>query len=206
MKEITHYTNTEEFPSGLKTAKEIADAVFMNAERIENLAEMGIVPHWVIDGGKPLFRVTEIKNWIKNNAMTKCNGSQAPIEIKISPLAPIADSIKAPPEIREITGLRKIPQGDYAPCVYFLCKNDAVVYVGQSISVANRISAHIRDKDFDEVYLVHVPKIMLTKVEAAMIRHLQPPLNGNPPSSDFSFDNEIINKVFQSQYAQEQQQ
>ena len=197
MKEVTHYTNVSDFPSGLKTADEISSVVHMDAKRLIDLADRGVIPHWKIDGGQPLFRNAELKKWIAENATLKCEGSLLPLNLQISPLAMDADKSLAPIEIRELCGLKKIPQGDYAPCVYFLCKNDRVVYVGQSISVAGRISTHTKDKDFDEVYLIHVPKESLNEVESAFIRHLSPVLNGRPPINDSSKDKQLIKKFIE---------
>ena len=199
MNEITHYTELEEYPSSLKAADQICESVSIDLERLLSLAENGIIPHWRIDGGAPLFKISEVKRFIAKNLMFRCEGSEVPVNIKISPLAPIANNEEAPVEIREICGLRKIPQGDYAPCVYFLCKDSKVVYVGQSISVASRISTHKHSKDFDEVYLVHTPSAMLNAVESALIRHLKPELNGPPPVRDDSQDKEILSKVISGQ-------
>jgi len=69
--------------------------------------------------------------------------------------------------------------------VYFLCKDDDVVYVGKSVDVAARVRSHRSDKQFDRAFAVPVEEDRLDEVELAYINALQPPLNvigkGNDP-------------------------
>ena len=67
--------------------------------------------------------------------------------------------------------------------VYFLIKNEKVVYVGQSVNVAARIHSHIGAKDFDSYAWVKVPSHNLNVVESLYIHHFRPHLNGNAPIS-----------------------
>lgn len=209
MKEITHYTEESDFPTGLKTAKEISESTTISEEKIISFADRGLMPHWRVDNGEPLFKIGEAKKWLGKNLVTRCNGSDFPVNIKVSPEALDADPDKAPIEIREIQGLKRIPIDDYAPCVYFLCKNNKVVYVGQSTSVANRVTSHKSSKDFDDVYLVHAPKDSLNYIESALIRHLKPKLNGfasgtskySAPCFNESMDEELLTNIGVTNYA-----
>ncbi len=64
--------------------------------------------------------------------------------------------------------------------VYFLIKNKRVVYVGQSISVWNRISIHAAEgKSFDRAAFIACEKKHLDILEALYIHVLRPSLNGN---------------------------
>ena len=63
-----------------------------------------------------------------------------------------------------------------APCVYFLVKNDKVVYVGQSINLGNRLGSH-GNKDFDETFWISVAESDQNAIEGAFIRLLRPRLN-----------------------------
>lgn len=60
--------------------------------------------------------------------------------------------------------------------VYFLIKNNRVVYVGQSTDVANRVPAH-GDKDFDRVSAININRAMLDVVESLYIHCMEPELN-----------------------------
>lgn len=61
--------------------------------------------------------------------------------------------------------------------VYFLIDNDEIVYVGQSLNVYSRISAHKKDKDFDKVFVIKCQKEELTEIERYYILLLRPKHN-----------------------------
>jgi len=63
------------------------------------------------------------------------------------------------------------------PCIYFLCKNDEVVYIGKSINLSSRLGTHITLKDFDRVFYMNVPAMYLDLQEVEMIDLYQPKLN-----------------------------
>jgi len=75
--------------------------------------------------------------------------------------------------------------------IYFLIKDDRVVYVGQSRSnMLQRIAQHTHDKDFDAVAVHAVPERYgltdLDELEAAYIYELTPPYNAiMPPNSRY---------------------
>jgi hypothetical protein len=62
--------------------------------------------------------------------------------------------------------------------VYFLISSDEIVYIGQSVNIANRISAH-KDKSFDSVAFVGCKKSELDILESLYIIAYQPKLNGH---------------------------
>lgn len=62
--------------------------------------------------------------------------------------------------------------------VYFLVKGNEIVYIGQSINIASRITQH-RDKDFDSVSYVACHKDELDILESLYILAYQPALNGS---------------------------
>lgn len=170
---VTHMTN--EMPSGLKPAEEIAPGCGLSAERLLELANAYYVPHYRIDGNSPLFRASEVKQWIAGNLMVRCEGRPIADSLKIVvPAPPVFE--RPPPCIAHLPALQQLPRHDYQPGVYFLCKGDAVVYVGQSVCPTSRIGQHAKDKekDFDRVYMLPVPKSELNDVEAAFIHHLKP--------------------------------
>lgn len=67
------------------------------------------------------------------------------------------------------------------PCVYFLVKDDEVIYIGQSVNLPSRIEAHLETKIFDRVYYVPAARRDLSRVEGALIRFLKPKMNGHGP-------------------------
>ena len=67
---------------------------------------------------------------------------------------------------------------EQAGYVYFLVRDDQVVYVGQTTKLRSRIKTHRKMKGFDQVFYIHVNKADLNAVETKWIRHFDPPLNG----------------------------
>ena len=61
--------------------------------------------------------------------------------------------------------------------VYFLIKNDRIVYVGQAQDVDLRIEQHRQDKDFDSFTYVQAFGGQLDVLESMYIHHYQPELN-----------------------------
>lgn len=61
--------------------------------------------------------------------------------------------------------------------VYFLIKDNEIVYIGQSINIASRITQH-RDKEFDSVSYVACHRSELDVLESLYILAYKPPLNG----------------------------
>lgn len=62
--------------------------------------------------------------------------------------------------------------------VYFLVADKEIVYVGQSVNVYARISAH-SDKKFDSFTVIPCPKAHLNVLESLYIHLFNPPLNGH---------------------------
>jgi hypothetical protein len=68
--------------------------------------------------------------------------------------------------------------------VYFLVKDDRVVYVGQSINVYARVNDHIKNgKDFDNACYIPCLRQGLNVLESLYIHVLQPEQNGHAPIS-----------------------
>lgn len=68
------------------------------------------------------------------------------------------------------------------PCVYILYNNDEIVYVGQTVQLATRISGHI-GKEFDYVQvIVCLDAGLRTRIEQHLIKTFAPAYNkaGNP--------------------------
>lgn len=61
--------------------------------------------------------------------------------------------------------------------VYFLKKDNKVVYVGQSVDIHRRIIEHKRVKEFDSYDFVECDKNLLDSTENSFIMHYNPILN-----------------------------
>jgi hypothetical protein len=194
---IVQYAHGERWPNGLKSAAEAAEELGLTEERLLELAEAGFAPHWRIDGGPPQFRIQELKSWGARNLAAACTGREMNVTLNIR-LEPTPEN-SAPEAIRDIPELMEL-HGGAEPGVYFLVKGEEVVYVGQSISPLNRIGTHTanRGKSFDRVFIVPVPCELLDKVEGAMIRWLNPPLNRgiSPRRVQPGDDEQVIEYVY----------
>lgn len=93
-----------------------------------------------------------------------------------------------PPEMTQ--RLRDFPVEHLVSGVYLLVKDGAIVYVGQSVNVPSRLGSHALEKDFDRAVYMPVVKEDLDAVEGALIRHLEPPLNGRGPNA--GRDDEVL--------------
>lgn len=87
-------------------------------------------------------------------------------------------------EIIESAKQIKLPIGEH-PCVYFLIKDEEIVYVGQTWNVYARIGAHIKSKEFDSVFMIDVHPSEMSNIEAAYILKFNPVCNKILPASDF---------------------
>lgn len=75
--------------------------------------------------------------------------------------------------------------------IYFVMQGDCVLYIGQTINLAQRLTAHHRKKQFASFGVVRIAWLecsdtgMLTEIETALIEHFKPLLNGttNPDAS-----------------------
>lgn len=73
-----------------------------------------------------------------------------------------------------------LPSWYLRPVVYFLCKGEAVVYVGQSCGFRERLKSHNLNHfgKFDRVYILPVDDARkLDELESHWIKHFDPPLN-----------------------------
>jgi len=175
---------TCKYPTSFCSAEEISEKLegTLSPERILSLADAGYCPHYRIDDGEPVFKITEVKAWIGANLTYHEKGNDFPLNLKVFIKGQQPDAIKkAPTAIQYIKELVVIEIWKYPPGVYFLCDGDEVVYVGQSVEVLSRLAVHQRDKKFDRAYVLPVPHEELDAVEGAFIRALKPSLNGRVP-------------------------
>lgn len=67
--------------------------------------------------------------------------------------------------------------------IYFLIKEDVIVYIGQSINLAARLLEHERTKDFDSYTFIPCDSAQLPDMEALYILKFKPSLNYMPNGS-----------------------
>lgn len=89
---------------------------------------------------------------------------------------PIAAS-NVPECLISIQHLRELRSGLECGYIYFLLHQDEVVYVGQSVDLANRAETHKKDKQFDRVLFIEVSLGSMNSIERHFIRRLMPKYN-----------------------------
>ena len=89
---------TDGWPSSLKTAEDICQGIGISAERLIQLADSGYAPHWRIDGGDPLFRIGEVREWLSKNVLQRVNGKALPQQIIVSVAKDRIDDYRNVPE------------------------------------------------------------------------------------------------------------
>lgn len=162
----------------LKTAEEVAASVRMSANRLRELAEVDVIPHFRIDDGPPLFSLAGLKDYVRRYLVTVCPGEPLPINLRPVVQQPPAPAT-IPRALAEVEArLCEIPPLEYPPCVYFLVLKQEIVYVGQSRNLLSRLGQHREDgKCWDRVLYLPVPADRLLEVESLWIKTLQPALN-----------------------------
>jgi hypothetical protein len=168
-------------PGNCLTAHEAAPLVYLTPEQLTEFADAGLAPHWRVNAGQPLFKIVELKRWVKDNLTLECKGAS----IKFTVL-PIPDYSKlqsvahnAPVSIQHVRPLLPQPPTPQACSsgVYFLCLGPDVVYVGESIEVYRRTAQHVETKQYDRWYFTPVPRHLLKIVESRFIHLLKPKYN-----------------------------
>lgn len=170
---------TNEWPSGLLNAVEMGSKLGLSADRLLQLADAKVVPHYRIDGGAPLFKVSEVKRWAADHLLKRYEGSSIPIEIRLVTDPGPGWQQEPPVCLRALHDkLRQFMDMEGYGGIYFLCKEGQLIYVGQSTNIPARIATHRGSgKSFTHAYWIPCPRDQMDEVEGALIRHLKPPLN-----------------------------
>lgn len=176
----------------LKTAEEIKSRLktLVGTEQILKLAREGTIPHYIfsdpLTGNSTfLFEASVIEKWLGECYLVENKGKWEKIvsEVKLRIVTNdmsmfVADPHEIPQELCSIKEIFQLPaDGLVPPCVYFLCKDKKIVYIGQSMCLNKRIETHQKEKDFNSVFFIPVPVSQLLEIEGAMIKHFRPPLN-----------------------------
>jgi hypothetical protein len=181
----THFRNLSQFPP-MAPLEDAAKSSGLALDRLRELAEAGYAPHYRVDGGPLMFRLGELKAWIKENLTHAHAGMPLPKSIPVWVEHEKLGECSQPPMC--LRGVERLHQAMMPPkiCgIYFLCSGPELVYVGQSVDVYTRIVGHRDTKEFDRVFYLSVPRSELDRIEGAFIRALRPCLNGNVgPTTD----------------------
>lgn len=86
------------------------------------------------------------------------------------------------------------------PCVYFLFDEEELIYIGQSTNACARISAHTRDKKFNSITMLPVPKENLDYIELLYIQKYNPAINKKGLRSLFKLVFDSMNLVILDEY------
>ena len=167
------------FGGTILTSTELSEALNkrgypFSAERIDELAKSNYIPFLLVDGKHYRYLKKETSQFITENLVSTLETGAYPV---VLPVVVPPDSIDCPYSLRKINRhLVNLPDIFHSG-VYFLCLEGEVVYVGQSINVANRLSEHLRTKIFDRVFILPIIKYNLDIVETAFILLLKPRYN-----------------------------
>ena len=158
------------------TAEQIGLRFQINPDRLIELARTGYAPCAISESGEIYFH-SDIRRWIEDNLFTKSGGKSLPFRVVVATTQAVAHP--APPTIFTIENLCELQTPVLPPSVYFLVKDNVVVYVGQSKVTLARIGTHYAEgyKDFDRVYYLPTPPSDLLRVEGEFIKSLDPVLN-----------------------------
>jgi len=190
LREITGYIRDDQWPSGLKSAADVAAVTGLQITRVLELADAHLVPHWRIDGGAPLFNLREVKEWLaRTHILTRYEGKPVPLSFVVATEVP-AMATEVPLPLRPmVKHLQFLPIAGQRAGVYFLCIEDRVIYVGQSVCPAARVASHVaQGKVFDRAFVYPCLPEHMNMLEGALIKALTPELNGNGgPMTDADF-------------------
>jgi len=88
----------------------------------------------------------------------------------------VHENRKAPPQLLPFS-VKECFVAPVVPCVYFLCKDDRIVYIGQSVNLTSRLGHHLITKNFDRIYFMDVPETDLNRIEKELIEYYDPEYN-----------------------------
>lgn len=151
---------------------------YIEPGKLKDLALKGFVPCLIHESGVPVFKKTEVVDWIEKNLYVYSKGKQLTPIVKIYPHEDRPCIKDIPEEISGISELKECQFQIISSCIYFLCDGKKILYVGQSKNLYSRLSQHIEgEKRFNRVLYFYVQPNELDSVELKLIKALKPPLN-----------------------------
>lgn len=153
---------------------------FVIAGYINNLAEKREIKHYRLKGEYEEIYLFDNEEIISDLDIMQVEAKKTTDIIKIQCYdEKITSSDNIPIEISKINTLFKLPKTLFnsGTCIYFLCRNEKVVYVGQAENVHQRLVEHMRTKNFDAVFYIRVQANKMNKMENSLISYLKPEYN-----------------------------
>ena len=165
--------------------QEVAVDLGIEQARLKDLCMSGYAPCLIGESGECWFKKSDITTWVSENLYKVMPGKSLPFTIKVYHAPHYFADGKVPLELVGVEGLQEYLHPHIPPVVYFLVKDNSVVYVGQSEKfMGSRIGVHGHGnregppKDFDRVFFLPIPKNQLLDVERHFIKAIKPKLNG----------------------------
>jgi hypothetical protein len=151
---------------------------FFTKRDILYFAKNKYMPYHEIGGSQVGYRYKEVISWIIKNASrySSVGVDVHPSIIRFRSRVRKEAKHLIPDSLKDIINLTPMEIG-YPSGVYFLCQDEKVVYVGQSVKPSSRIPHHYKDKKFNRVFLLPVPEQKLLQVEHKYIREFEPLYN-----------------------------
>jgi hypothetical protein len=171
---------------GMRLLQKNSDGIFVMpnesviASYINSLAEKRELKHYRLKGEYEEIYLFDNDEIMSDLDIMEVDAKKIPDVIKIQCYdEKVTSSDNIPLEISKIDSLFKLPKTLFnsGTCIYFLCKNEKVVYVGQSENVHQRLIEHMKTKEFDSVFYLRVPAHKMNKIETALISYLKPYYN-----------------------------
>ena len=190
---------------GMKLLKKNKDGVFVMPEDsviagyINSLAEKREIKHYRLKGEYEEIYLFDNEEIISDLDIMQVEAKKIPDIIKIQCYdEKVTANDNIPIEISNIDSLFKLPKSLFnsGSCIYFLCKDEHVVYIGQAENVHQRLVEHMKTKTFDAVFYLRVPAHKMNKIESALISYLKPEYNKtclNSGNKDVSLAESILN-------------
>jgi hypothetical protein len=170
----------------LKTAEQVAPVVRLPAQRILELSQAQVLPHFRIDGGEPLFYAPALRAYVRQYLTMECPGTPLPLDLRPVVVTPISREVPAVLTLVR-DRLCEWPGIDLPPAVYFLIDGETVLYVGQSRNLAARLARHgASGRRWERTLFLPVPESELLRVEREWIRTVRPPWNRAGLTEDVS--------------------
>ncbi|MBI2628952.1 hypothetical protein HYW74_02625 [Candidatus Pacearchaeota archaeon] len=160
--------------------EDIAKHLGLDPKKIREWAFTGYAPCIISTDGEPLFKKGEFLRLAEKNVYRRSDGRNLPFHITLYSNKDRDYHSPIPKTLRGINNLMEFEEIVFPSCIYFLVKNDEVIYVGQTIELPSRLASHRQDKLYDRVFYLPVPESDLNRVEKEFIITLKPKLNGGP--------------------------
>jgi len=190
---------------GMKLLQKNKDGIFVMpndsiiAGYINSLAEKRELKHYRLKGEYEEIYLFDNEEIMSDLEIMEIETKKSPDVIKIQCYdEKVNYNDNIPIEISRIDSLFKLPKSLFnsGSCIYFLCKDEKVVYIGQAENVHQRLVEHMKVKEFDSVFYLRVPAHKMNKIETALISYLKPKYNRtslNSGNKDASLAESILN-------------